>query len=372
MKAGRFCGIQRACVALVFCACAHGANAQSILSGIVIDSLGAPIAGAQVSASGVPYRSITDESGGFHMSGVPSGSVQLSVRRLGFSPVILPLTMPSGDLALDSVVVRLLHIPAALPTVTVRKDRVNYTGRLAGYYQRLEKRNGGYFITREQIDRENPRTLDQLLQHTAGIRGSRMRGGGAGVRLRGRACAPIVWLDGTPTPAGELDLNPISPQTIHGIEIYSGSTTAPTRFLLNRTNNSCGTIVLWSRGPDTDPVTSPKPSVDLAKLVASLTVYTVEQVDSKAEPVADSVTVAYPQGLFAAGVGGSVIAEYVVDPTGRVEDGTFGIVSSTNPLFSEAVREAVEASRFRPAQLNGKPVRQLVQQPFAFIAPRSR
>ena len=372
MEAGRARGIRSACVALAFFACAPAGYAQGILSGVVVDSLGAPVAGAQVSVSGVPYRSITDGSGVFHMSGVASGQVQLSVRRLGFSPVTLPVTMPSGEQALDSVVVRLLHIPAALPTVTVRKDRVNYTGRLAGYYQRLERKNGGYFITREQIDRENPRTLDQLLQHTAGIRGSRMRGGGAGVRLRGRACAPIVWLDGTPTPAGELDLNPISPQTIHGIEIYSGATTAPARFLLNRTNNSCGTIVLWSRGPDTDPVTSTKPSVDLAKLIAAFTVYTVEQVDSKAEPVADSVSVSYPQGLFAAGVSGSVIAEYVVDPAGRVEAGTFGIVSSTNPLFSEAVREAVEASRFRPAQLKGRPVRQLVQQPFAFIAPRSR
>lgn len=358
--------------ALALMLSASSAFSQSILSGIVTDSAGAPVVGAQVSITGVPYRAVTDVAGAFHMNGVPAGGVQISVRRLGFTPMVMPVTVPSGISAVEGVVVKLLHIPAALPTVTVRKDRMNYTGRLAGYYQRLEKKNGGYFITREQIDRENPRNLDQLLQHVAGIKGSRMRGGGAGVRMRGRDCAPLVWLDGTPTPAGELDLSAISPQTIHGIELYSGATTAPTAFLLNRTKNSCGTIVLWSRGPDTDPVTNFKQPVDLAKLVAALAVYTVEQVDSKAEPVSDSVTVAYPQPLFAAAVGGSVTAEYIVDAAGRVEAETFGIVSSTDPLFSMAVREAVEKTRFRPAQLKGKSVRQLVQQPFNFIAPRSR
>ena len=45
--------------------------------------------------------------------------------------------------------------------------------------------------------------------------------------MRGRTCWPLVWIDGTPMPAGEVDLDAFSPSTIQGIELYLGSTTAP-------------------------------------------------------------------------------------------------------------------------------------------------
>jgi protein TonB len=76
--------------------------------------------------------------------------------------------------------------------------------------------------------------------------------------------------------------------------------------------------------------------------------------------------VAYPASLFAARVNGTVIAEFVVDTAGHVEDGSFCIVSSTDPLFSEAVREAVRGATYTPAIRRGTPVRQVVQQPFDF------
>jgi TonB family protein len=279
------------------------------------------------------------------------------------------LSILAGN-ALDGLTLKLAHLPILLQAVMVEAHRMTYAGRLAGYYQRLEKRNGGYFITRDQINRENPRSLAQLLQHVPAISASRIRGGGAGVRMRGRTCAPLVWLDATPMPAGELDLNAISPQTIQGIELYLGSTTAPSRFVLNRDANSCGTIILWSRGPDTDPMNSTKPSQDLEGLLASFSVFTVDQVDKKAELTEGELAVSYPAPLFAEGIGGSVVAEFVVDTAGRVEEGTFGIVSSTNPLFSEAVRTAVEAATYRPAQRNSLRVRQLIQQPISFVPRR--
>jgi len=53
-----------------------------------------------------------------------------------------------------------------------------------------------------------------------------------------------------------------------------------------------------------------------------------------------------------------------------VEDGTVGIVSSTAPLFTEAVRVALESASYMPALKSGRPVRQLVQQPFSFSVNR--
>jgi TonB family protein len=283
----------------------------------------------------------------------------------------MPLALKDANTPIRDLTVKLVRLPIFLQPVTIESKKVNYTGRLAGYYQRLEKKAGGYFITRDQIDRENPRSLQQLLQHVPAVSGSRMRGGGAGVRMRGRNCAPLVWLDSTPMPAGEVDLNAISPQTVQGIELYLGSTTAPARFTLNRDASSCGTIVIWSRGPDTEPTrTNHKAAQDLEKLVASLTVFTSDQVDPTARPAAP-LTVAYPAALFAEGLPGSVVAEFVVDTLGRVEPGTFGIVSSSHALFSTAVREAVESAVFIPARKGALKVRQLVQQPFSFVPPRN-
>lgn len=343
------------------------------ISGTVTDSAGLPIFSAVVSFSGLPHPVVTDERGAFFLGYVPAGTGTLTARRLGFAPLTQTVSVTNAKSQVKDVTLRLALLPTFLRTVLVDAKRVTpYRGRLAGYHGRLEKRNGGHFITRDQINRENPRTLSQLLQHVPAIRSSRMRGGGSGVRLRGRPCAPLVWLDATPMPAGDVDLDAISPQTIQGIEIYLGSTTAPSAFILNRDASSCGTIVIWSRGPDTDPIrTKHKPTEDLVQLVASLSVFSADQVDAVAALTSTSAAVIYPPPLYAQRVGGAVVAEFVVDTAGRMEEGTFGIVSSTDPLFSEAVREAVERATYTPAQRRGLRVRQLIQQPFAFVPPRT-
>jgi len=83
------------------------------------------------------------------------------------------------------------------------------------------------------------------------------------------------------------------------------------------------------------------------------------------------MNVDYPAAIFAEGQGGSVVAEFVVDSAGHVEEGTFGVVSSTDPLLSDAVKRAVESSNFIPARLKGSAVRQVVVQPFSF-PPRQK
>jgi TonB family protein len=65
-------------------------------------------------------------------------------------------------------------------------------------------------------------------------------------------------------------------------------------------------------------------------------------------------------------VRGTVLAEFVVDAEGKVEGDTFGVVSSSNPLFTAAVRAMIAKAVFTPALRAGKPVRQLVHQPFEF------
>lgn len=74
----------------------------------------------------------------------------------------------------------------------------------------------------------------------------------------------------------------------------------------------------------------------------------------------------YPADLRAAGISGTVLTQFVVDTDGNVELDSFKVVESDHEGFTEAVRAALPFMKFHPAQVEGKAVRQLVQQPFMF------
>jgi len=74
----------------------------------------------------------------------------------------------------------------------------------------------------------------------------------------------------------------------------------------------------------------------------------------------------YPQLLASAGVEGGVVARFVVDTLGRVEQGSVRIIQSTHIQFEQAVREIMPRMRFTPAEVRGVHVRQLVEQSFQF------
>lgn len=74
----------------------------------------------------------------------------------------------------------------------------------------------------------------------------------------------------------------------------------------------------------------------------------------------------YPEALRAAQIEGEVLAHFVVDSTGQVEPGSIIFLESSNARFDDAVRTALLASRYYPAEVDGRKVRQLVEQRFAF------
>jgi TonB family protein len=61
-----------------------------------------------------------------------------------------------------------------------------------------------------------------------------------------------------------------------------------------------------------------------------------------------------------------VIAEFVVNADGRVEESTIGMIASSHAPFADAVRRALPPARFTPATRGGRAVRQVVQQTFTF------
>jgi protein TonB len=98
--------------------------------------------------------------------------------------------------------------------------------------------------------------------------------------------------------------------------------------------------------------------------------FRADQVENRVSLVPGGAPPRYPEALRMAGVEGQVVAQFVVDVGGRVEEGTVKLVRSDNPLFDESVRAALARMRFTPAEIAGRKVRQLVEMPFVFALSR--
>jgi protein TonB len=90
------------------------------------------------------------------------------------------------------------------------------------------------------------------------------------------------------------------------------------------------------------------------------------QVEKPVVPAPGSTSPRYPDMLRQAGVEGEVLAQFVVDTTGRAEAGSLKVLKSSHDLFVQSVRNALPNMRFIPAEVGGRKVKQLVQQPFTF------
>jgi TonB family protein len=340
--------------------------------GSISDSAGGRIAGAQVSIAGVRGRAETGADGAFRMAGVPAGSQLLIARRIGFLPESVAVTVRQGDPA--NVDVRMRATPQQMTPVVVQGGRMQAPGRLRAFHERRAQGLGHYF-TAEDIDRRNPSVVTDLLRTLPGVRINPVRGQNI-ITFRGQRCPPLIWLDGTPATAAYLDPDLFAPGTLAGIEVYTGSSTVPAELVWVLGKSSCGVIALWTRVPEGGRRREGRvvTAQDLANLVASLKLHTADQVDTPA--VVDTtypVAPVYPDSLFRSGVGGRTVVEFVVDTTGIPDMDTFGVVASSDALFSDAVRRAVRDARFSPAVHGGARVRQLVHLPITFsIPPRER
>jgi protein TonB len=90
------------------------------------------------------------------------------------------------------------------------------------------------------------------------------------------------------------------------------------------------------------------------------------EVEKQVETAKGSPQPRYPAGLRESHTSGEVLAQFVVDSTGRAEMATFRVLRSTHEGFTQAVRDAVRNMRFYPAEIGGRKVKQMVQQPFTF------
>jgi periplasmic protein TonB len=90
------------------------------------------------------------------------------------------------------------------------------------------------------------------------------------------------------------------------------------------------------------------------------------QVEKQVQTAPGSPQPRYPDMLKSANVEGEVLAQFVVDTTGHAEMNTFKVLKSSHELFTQSVRSVLPNMRFYPAEIGGRKVKQMVQQPFTF------
>lgn len=345
------------------------------VSGVVRDTLGLLIAGAEVTLEGGSARAISGEDGSYILRGLAAGTQRLRIRRLGFRPTVMDVEVPATGLVdveiqLEQVVTRLAPV-----SVLARRDAFEY--RLAGFYERRDRKIG-HFVSRERIERTHSFSFTDLLREIPGVKIRPIGNIQKAVRIRGSSCPPLVFIDGMAAAAGEFDLESIDPGMVEGVEVYSGSASVPAEFAGPRNLDRCGVVAIWSsparsrrrRAPDEKATVDARSTADLEGMVRRGEVFTAAQVDSAASLVDGALAPEYPIPLYRERRGGRVLAEFVVDTSGAVIPGTIGVIASAHPLFSLSVREALVRAQFTPARRLGALVRQLVQLPIEFVYPR--
>jgi len=182
-----------------------------------------------------------------------------------------------------------------------------------------------------------------------------------------------------------LDLTAVLPRTRAGVTAFAARPSQLERRLLAMTTRtvsstrrlvSIGIAALLAGGTAfvacTGEVKEPSSANDgqLRAIVHDSLPFFDFQVEKAVAMVAGSAAPRYPDILRSAGVEGEVLVQFVVDTTGRVEMESYKLIRSSHDLFDISVHRALQMMLFTPAEVQGRKVRQLVQQPFVFQLAR--
>lgn len=196
------------------------------LVGVVRDTSGRPLAGAEVRA-GATQLTVSDADGSFLLTGVEPDTVQLLVRRIGYRPADVVLAANAG-LRVE-LLVRMVPAAVELGTITVEGRTMDTRLWQSGFYER-QKVGSGTFFDPEFLARHRG-TIDGLVREAPGVRVDRDRYGRSVARGRfgGGWCSLNVFIDGVYVRwANDVGIDQLlSRQEVLAVEIYPRGTQVP-------------------------------------------------------------------------------------------------------------------------------------------------
>ena len=272
---------------------AVSAQGAAVLTGRIVDSAGTPIRGAIVRVPQLERAAQADSTGTFRLEGLPTGRVTIVGEAPGFVGKRVEVTLPANGTVEQPF--SLLPNAHLLAKVEVRaRTRKQLPLKLHEFAMRRNSSSAGRFLGPEDVAKFNGRPLtDALKTVMVGARFQRNAQGEmniistrslnpASIRQSAniKPCGIQIWEDGAllsdpnqslevmlPPPGGnspnasrsistmkvgadhDYDVSNLLSNNYMAVEYYSDLASTPPGF---RTGTpSCGTLVLWTRVPDT-------------------------------------------------------------------------------------------------------------------------
>jgi len=171
-----------------------------------------------------------------------------------------------------------------------------------------------------------------------------------------RSVAPTLFAPMLTEPTTQLERRIIAMRTTTGRlargTVYGGSVIA------------LG-VLAFACSLQSDNATGPKPK-GLPQRVTDNQNFFEFQVEKAAELIPGSPAPRYPDLLRSANAEGEVLAQFVVDTTGRIDMNSLKVLRTTHDLFTNSVKLSLPNMQFSPAEVGGRKVKQLVQMTFPF------
>ncbi len=219
------------------------------LVGLITDSHGQPIPGAQIELAGDSAGTRSDEKGKFRLGNLPAGTWDVVAQRVGFLPSRSSVDLHPGTVTTTAIALRTAtNILDTVRVVAHAPDPLELAAKARQY-------PGASFFSREKIDSMHPDHVTDILRQAPGVQLVYPDSGGPPLvqMLRTRfsslghdgLCPIEYYVDGV---RFEMDNSPdinLQPGDIEAIEVYDGASKIPPQYSSGEA--SCGVIVIWTR-----------------------------------------------------------------------------------------------------------------------------
>lgn len=215
---------------------------RAVITGTITNAGGVPVPGARVSVQGSASSASTGTDGKFTLTGVVPGTQSVLVRRVGYTPVELPVDVTS--LKTNQITVRLGSYTPLLSNVDVKakSDPLESTG-----FERRRKMGMGKYMDFADIQKIQPTYTSDILRRIPGIY---VTGSGSSTNIattRSQGCVSFN-IDNNPvaTNGGQSIDQIVGSQDVAAVEFYQ-PVDVPME-MSSGSNTGCALLVIWTKG----------------------------------------------------------------------------------------------------------------------------
>lgn len=229
---------------------------STLIGVVVVDSIGTPITGAEVTLMDLPKTVLTDDRGEFRFTNIPVGSHRLRVRRLGYGFLDATVVIANAASTYQRVVLSPIVTLDSIVTIATPFDRA------MADFEENRKVGLGHFFTRAEMAKMENRSFPTVMRELPGAKVITAPVGLSAsahyylASSRGRKslteanCYAHIYVDGRPEYTGKpgeelFDLGTISPDRIEAVEYYTSAAETPMKY--STLNARCGVLVIWLR-----------------------------------------------------------------------------------------------------------------------------